>query len=363
MEWRISFSVAERTLVWSFSHVQIQCYAIMKIILKEFINPHCSPDNRVLCSYFIKTFLFWKYEETDPSFWCQENLGDCIVFLLCGFYKYIFQGLLKHYFIPEFNLFSVKLSPEALLEILRILNIISQSDISIMKKCNALRPIWDKFVNYTDPSVSHDSVRRRQGNLLKTDACFMSKIVTMQRDIFVNDKLDLLSLLYQLVSRFFQNVQTKDLVMFAVQIISFRLSKKVVSNYQTNMCNKTFYKPCRYLHLNISGFDISTNRLLYAMLMTIRGDHCLSLRVINNVLSNVPPFTLYCSYVDLPYLSNEIRNWYFDVFSSYSTPVAVRARKAWMLDILLMPTDIDTVPAAAAIQIELAHCDKRFGVR
>ena len=58
MEWRISFSVAERTLVWSFNHVQVQCYAVMKIFLKEFINPHCSPDNRVLCSAFIKTFLF-----------------------------------------------------------------------------------------------------------------------------------------------------------------------------------------------------------------------------------------------------------------------------------------------------------------
>ena len=69
MEWRISFSVAEQTLVWSFNHVQIQCYAVMKIILKEFITPHCRPDNRVLCSYFVKTFLFWKYEETDLSFW------------------------------------------------------------------------------------------------------------------------------------------------------------------------------------------------------------------------------------------------------------------------------------------------------
>ena len=38
MEWRISFSVAERTLVWSFNHVQMQCYAVMKLILKEFIK-------------------------------------------------------------------------------------------------------------------------------------------------------------------------------------------------------------------------------------------------------------------------------------------------------------------------------------
>ena len=57
MEWRISFSLAERALVWSFNHAQMQCYAIMKIILKEFIKVRCRPQNQVLCSYFIKTFF------------------------------------------------------------------------------------------------------------------------------------------------------------------------------------------------------------------------------------------------------------------------------------------------------------------
>ena len=71
MEWRISFSVAERTLVWSFNHIQMLCYAVIKLILKEFINPHCSPSCRVLCSYFIKTSLFWEYEESDPSLLVQ----------------------------------------------------------------------------------------------------------------------------------------------------------------------------------------------------------------------------------------------------------------------------------------------------
>ena len=74
MEWRISFSVAERTLVWSFNHVQMQCYAVMKIILKEFIKLRCNTQNQVLCSYFIKTFLFWKYETSELNFWRENNL-------------------------------------------------------------------------------------------------------------------------------------------------------------------------------------------------------------------------------------------------------------------------------------------------
>ena len=37
-EWRLSFSVAERMLVWSFNHTQMQCYALMKLILKEYVK-------------------------------------------------------------------------------------------------------------------------------------------------------------------------------------------------------------------------------------------------------------------------------------------------------------------------------------
>ena len=101
MEWRISFSVAERTLVWSFNHIQMQLYAVMKVILKEFINPHCSPPCRVLCSYFIKTFLFWEYEENDPSYLCKENLRECVMRLLSDFRECIRIGSLRHYFVSK----------------------------------------------------------------------------------------------------------------------------------------------------------------------------------------------------------------------------------------------------------------------
>ena len=45
LEWRISFSVAERILVWSFNEVQMQCYAVMKLLFKEFIKRKCKQEN------------------------------------------------------------------------------------------------------------------------------------------------------------------------------------------------------------------------------------------------------------------------------------------------------------------------------
>ena len=76
LEWRLSFSIAERTLVWSFNYTQIQCYAVMKLILKEYVKTKCAEKHKsVLCSYFIKTFLFWQFEKMERSFWQIANLS------------------------------------------------------------------------------------------------------------------------------------------------------------------------------------------------------------------------------------------------------------------------------------------------
>ena len=135
--WRISFSIAERTLVWSFSHTQIQCYAVMKLILKEFIKVKSSEDTKgVLCSYFIKTFLFWQFEETDSSFWQRRNLRGCIMYLVREFSKCIQEGVLLHYFIPTFNLLKVKLTRDAKRELLQLFDIIVPYDIAILSQCS-----------------------------------------------------------------------------------------------------------------------------------------------------------------------------------------------------------------------------------
>ena len=130
-EWRISFSMAEGLLAWSFNHVQMQCYAVMKIILKEFIKTKCSPNNQVLCSYFIKTFLFWKFETTDTNFWQEDNFRECIMYSITEFAHCLHDGVLPHYFIPRFNLLSVKLTREAQRELLQLYDIVIQHDISI----------------------------------------------------------------------------------------------------------------------------------------------------------------------------------------------------------------------------------------
>ena len=151
LEWRLSFSIAERTLVWSFNHTQLQCYAVMKLILKEYVKTKCAEKYKsVLCSYFIKTFLFWQFEKMDRSFWQKANLSGCIMYLFHEFYCCIETGVLRHYFVPRFNLLEIKLTPDAKTELLKIFGKAIETGIAIIGQCHSLSGVFSNFIAIRD---------------------------------------------------------------------------------------------------------------------------------------------------------------------------------------------------------------------
>ncbi|VDI57545.1 Hypothetical predicted protein [Mytilus galloprovincialis] len=78
--WRISFSVAEKQLVHSFNFTQLLCYGLLKLTLKRIVNTH-DVGKDLLCSYFVKTALFWVSEEVDIDTFQLPKLSFC--FTLC----------------------------------------------------------------------------------------------------------------------------------------------------------------------------------------------------------------------------------------------------------------------------------------
>ena len=365
MEWRISFSVAERTLVWSFNHIQMQCYAVMKLILKEFINPHCSPPCRVLCSYFIKTFLFWEYEEIDPSYWCKERFRECIMRLFSDFCECLRLRSLKHYFIPSFNLLSVKMTDEAQKELMRIFDIIFQSDISIIKDCKTLNKVWIEYLNReTDTADVAITVKK---NLLRNDLCMMDAIDDLQYEVLKLPRLNhnfrgLFTFTRQFIYHFrmHHTVYKTYLPLFVMRILLHHASISIIYLPLQRVGNKTLYGPRRFLQSNVSEIDISTNRLWYAMIMTQCGDYRLSLRIINKVLSSISPVALYYTGFNLRNISDDTKELYVNVFSGNDICVTERARKGWMLDLDIIPSQMDMVPFA--IKNELKHCDEEYGM-
>lgn len=107
LEWKISFSIAEKRLVHSFSHTQFLCYAMMKTILSDIIK---KKHEDLLCSYFIKTTMLWLSEEKPANFWSPDNLLHCYLTCLKRFIYYVKYRICPHYFIPQVNFYEDRFS-------------------------------------------------------------------------------------------------------------------------------------------------------------------------------------------------------------------------------------------------------------
>ncbi|XP_071171140.1 cyclic GMP-AMP synthase-like receptor 2 [Mytilus edulis] len=103
LEWRMSFSLSEKVLIHSFNYVQLMCYALLKIYLKEIVNSK-KTLSKLLCSYYMKTLLFWILEETDGSKWTPENLIHCFLACVKRLCYWITINYIPNYFIPTHNM-------------------------------------------------------------------------------------------------------------------------------------------------------------------------------------------------------------------------------------------------------------------
>lgn len=117
IEWRYSFSVAERTLAQSLTTGQRQCYVLLKTLVMQELS-HLD----VLCSYHLKTLLFWQCEKISTSEW-STNIGltSSLLCLLDELLHCVSTLYLPHYFIPECNLFD-QLHPDFLAYVARTLS-------------------------------------------------------------------------------------------------------------------------------------------------------------------------------------------------------------------------------------------------
>ncbi|XP_045215841.2 uncharacterized protein LOC123566074 [Mercenaria mercenaria] len=106
-EWRISTSLAERHLMFSLNITQIQCYVLMKIILKTFIKPYFEDT---ISSYMCKTVMFHCIANTHSNIWRENNILGCLSLCLFVLHNYILNENCPHFFIPENNLMKGKIS-------------------------------------------------------------------------------------------------------------------------------------------------------------------------------------------------------------------------------------------------------------
>nr|XP_034333529.1 uncharacterized protein LOC117691487 [Crassostrea gigas] len=112
-EWRVSFSQAEYKLVCSMNHTQFLSYGLLKLFLKEIINKGLRDEDKLLCSYHMKTTVFWAIQQNTQTHWHPQNIlgGFWVCFKLL--LKWVYEGVCPNFFLPENNMFLSNIYGEA----------------------------------------------------------------------------------------------------------------------------------------------------------------------------------------------------------------------------------------------------------
>ncbi|XP_062578691.1 uncharacterized protein LOC134240631 [Saccostrea cucullata] len=112
-EWRISFSLADQKLIYSINHCQFLTYGMLKLFLKECINKELREEDKCLCSYHMKTAVFWAIQQNTVSHWHPQNILECFWICFKIILKWVYEGVCPNFFIPENNMFLSNIHGEA----------------------------------------------------------------------------------------------------------------------------------------------------------------------------------------------------------------------------------------------------------
>ena len=135
-EWRMSFSLAEKKLIHVMNHTQFLSYGLLKLFLKEAID--VNPDVKgLLCSYFLKTALFWEITTTSHQ-WNPSTLLSCFWNCFRRLLQWVRCSYCPNFFIPQNNMFEGKLEGRNQERLLRHLIILYYEGYTSLLRCHSL---------------------------------------------------------------------------------------------------------------------------------------------------------------------------------------------------------------------------------
>ena len=117
IQWRISFP-GEQNILLDLTDVQILCYALIKIILRENLN---TSQREVVSSFHIKHVMFWCVELCSCQ-WVYSNYFNCLNICLTKLIEMIQVRHIPHYIIEGRNLFNSKMTVNMSTEIIDVLS-------------------------------------------------------------------------------------------------------------------------------------------------------------------------------------------------------------------------------------------------
>ncbi|VDI82798.1 Hypothetical predicted protein [Mytilus galloprovincialis] len=255
LEWRFSFSLGEKLLVHSFNHTQLLCYALLKIWLKEILDSD-NILNKKLCSYFMKTALFWIIEEREDLNWRPKNLLHCFYLCIHRLHYWIVCGYFPNYFIPEHNMIDGKLSGDDLKHLSSFLEKNMRENLKLMFSVPSLGNFRNIPIN-----IQRESYRLREFDMaLLSLQTFGNLLLEALKEC----KADLSAcIIYRMIHKHLPNSARKILI-----LMFLKMNKNILATFHiVNSKNKRVYlryKECLSRILINTFYDAEAGWLLLA---------------------------------------------------------------------------------------------------
>ena len=118
------------------NHTQFLCYGLLKIFLKEAIDVNFEVKG-LICSYFLKTSLFWEITTT-INCWNPLSLLSCFWNCFCRLLQWISCSYCPNFFIPQNNMFEGKIEGLNRNKLLQHLRTLYYEGYTCLLRCQSL---------------------------------------------------------------------------------------------------------------------------------------------------------------------------------------------------------------------------------
>jgi len=103
-EWRFSFSEAELILIYTWDHVQMYIYHILRLIKTDVVKRCGGKKKTLLSTYYFKTLMFWACEGKSKEFWLPGNIESSAKELILVMIEWLIEKQCRNYFMPGNNM-------------------------------------------------------------------------------------------------------------------------------------------------------------------------------------------------------------------------------------------------------------------
>ena len=144
--WRYSFSRAEVILIRSWTQIQQIVYHLLRFVVKREIIREWKDDDKVICTYHLKTLMLWACERKSPVWWASNCVLEPCSKLLDTLMKWIINKHCPHYFIPDWNLLDFNMKKSRYRDTIETLRIfVNIRNLSDWFRINYVSKVFDNF--------------------------------------------------------------------------------------------------------------------------------------------------------------------------------------------------------------------------